>query len=159
MIFGALPTARPVAHREEQSCAVEAEVAESAASGYVALHLCLVCERTRSQRAIYACLAPRHGQKVSDEFTLPLCAIHHHQARAIKRRDRPRRASVDRLSSRTSGDRRNAGGGIAAAAASAITSKLPGKRPGCEGILQDRGIQRTWTKLFVWLKICVRQGQ
>ena len=46
---------------------------------FVARQPCLVCGRTPSQAHHLRIAQPRAlGRKVSDEFTVPLCAIHHH---------------------------------------------------------------------------------
>jgi DNA recombination protein Rad52 len=46
---------------------------------FVASQPCLVCGRTPSQAHHVRLAQPRAlGRKVSDEFTVPLCAIHHH---------------------------------------------------------------------------------
>ena len=47
---------------------------------YVASQPCLVCGRSPSQAHHLRFAQPRAmGRKVSDEFTVPLCATHHHQ--------------------------------------------------------------------------------
>lgn len=47
---------------------------------FVASQPCLVCSRTPSQAHHLRFAQPRAlGRKVSDEFTVPLCAIHHHE--------------------------------------------------------------------------------
>jgi len=47
---------------------------------YVASQPCLVCGRTPSQAHHLRFAQPRAmGRKVSDEFTVPLCATHHHE--------------------------------------------------------------------------------
>ncbi len=46
---------------------------------FVARQACLVCGRTPSQAHHLRIAQPRAlGRKVSDEFTVPLCALHHH---------------------------------------------------------------------------------
>ena len=46
---------------------------------FVATQPCLVCARTPSQAHHLRIAQPRAlGRKVSDEFTIPLCALHHH---------------------------------------------------------------------------------
>lgn len=46
---------------------------------FVATQPCLVCARTPSQAHHLRIAQPRAlGRKVSDEFTVPLCALHHH---------------------------------------------------------------------------------
>ena len=46
---------------------------------FVARQPCLVCARTPSQAHHLRIAQPRAlGRKVSDEFTVPLCALHHH---------------------------------------------------------------------------------
>ena len=47
---------------------------------FVASQPCLVCARTPSQAHHLRFAQPRAlGRKVSDEFTVPLCATHHHE--------------------------------------------------------------------------------
>ena len=47
---------------------------------HVASHPCLVCGRSPSQAHHLRFAQPRAmGRKVSDEFTVPLCATHHHE--------------------------------------------------------------------------------
>jgi hypothetical protein len=47
---------------------------------FVASQPCLICARTPSQAHHLRFAQPRAlGRKVSDEFTVPLCAIHHHE--------------------------------------------------------------------------------
>jgi DNA recombination protein Rad52 len=47
---------------------------------FVACQPCLICTRTPSQAHHLRFAQPRAlGRKVSDEFTVPLCAIHHHE--------------------------------------------------------------------------------
>ena len=46
---------------------------------FVAKQACLVCGRSPSQAHHLRIAQPRAlGRKVSDEFTVPLCAVHHH---------------------------------------------------------------------------------
>jgi len=47
---------------------------------FVASQPCLICARTPSQAHHLRFAQPRAlGRKVSDEFTVPLCATHHHE--------------------------------------------------------------------------------
>jgi hypothetical protein len=49
----------------------------------VASRPCLVCGRNRAQAHHLTYLQPRAmGRKVSDEFTVPLCSIHHRELRS-----------------------------------------------------------------------------
>lgn len=47
---------------------------------FVAAQACLVCGRIPSQATTCAGTQPRAmGRKVSDELTVPVCALHHHE--------------------------------------------------------------------------------
>ena len=83
-----LPVHLPPSHPDEASRIEKSELAlpepkrlrDQEHLRYVAQQPCLVCGRTPSQAHHLRFAQPRAmARKVSDEFTVPLCAIHHHE--------------------------------------------------------------------------------
>jgi hypothetical protein len=68
--------------RGETGDSIRCQVGRPAAfppRSFVASQPCLICGRSPSQAHHVCCAQPRElSLKVSDEFTVPLCAIHHH---------------------------------------------------------------------------------